>query len=172
MNKSCANLISNPLQPGPLGPDLGQLGGGVLESRTERNTLSETGLAQENRSLRYYHAGLLHKNRWGWDQMIGWWWWSSPRRLPNIILGAVPCDVTSAILPLAGALNPATRPTVDKPSEEFALVIGRFVLGPDAAVLDKVRLDLDVGFVVDVDWVFSYTCSNTEYSLAIASESF
>merc|ERR1719474_2053614 len=92
----CFHLISNPLQPGPLGPDLGELGGGVLESRTERNTLGETGLAQENRSLRYYHAGLLHKNRWGWDQMIGWWWWSSPRRLPNIILGAVPCGVPSA----------------------------------------------------------------------------
>ena len=55
------------------------------------------------------------------------------------------------ILPLAGALTPATRPIVDKPSEEFALVIGRFELGPDVAVLDKVRLDLDVDFVVDVD---------------------
>ena len=55
------------------------------------------------------------------------------------------------ILLLAGALNPATRPIVDKPSEGFALVIGRIVLGPDDAVLDKVRLDLDVGFVVYVD---------------------
>ena len=55
------------------------------------------------------------------------------------------------ILLLAGALNPATRPTVDKPREEFALVIGRVVRRPDVAVLDKVRLDLDVGFVVDVD---------------------
>ena len=55
------------------------------------------------------------------------------------------------MLLLDGALNPPTRPIVDKPSEEFALVIGRFVLGPDVAVLDKVRLDLDVGFVVDVD---------------------
>ena len=55
------------------------------------------------------------------------------------------------VLLLAGALNPATRPIVDKPREEFALVIGRVVLGPDVAVLDKVRLDLDVGFVVDVD---------------------
>ena len=76
------------------------------------------------------------------------------------------------ILLLAGALNPATRPIVDKPSEEFALVIGRFALEPDVAVLDKVRLDLDVGFFVDVDWGFSYICSKTEYSLAIASESF
>ena len=76
------------------------------------------------------------------------------------------------MLLLAGALDPPTRPIVDKPSEEFALVIGRFVLGPDVAVLDKVRLDLDVGFFVDVDWVFSYICSKTEYSLAIASESF
>ena len=76
------------------------------------------------------------------------------------------------MLLLAGALNPATRPIVDKPSEEFALVIGQFVLGPDVAVLDKVGLDLDVGFVVDVDRVFSYICSRTEYSLAIASESF
>ena len=55
------------------------------------------------------------------------------------------------MLLLAGALNPATRPIVDKPSEEFALVIGRFVLGPDVAVLDNVRLDLNVGFAVDVD---------------------
>ena len=46
------------------------------------------------------------------------------------------------ILLLDGALNPPTRPIVDKPSEEFALVIGRIVLGPDVVVLDKVRLDL------------------------------
>ena len=55
------------------------------------------------------------------------------------------------MLLLAGALDPATRPIVDKLSEENALVIGRFVLGPDVAVLDNMRLDLDVGFAVDVD---------------------
>ena len=55
------------------------------------------------------------------------------------------------ILQLVGALKPATRPVVEKPREEFALVMGRLVLGPDVAVLDKVRLDLDVGLVVDVD---------------------
>ena len=52
---------------------------------------------------------------------------------------------------LVGALKPATRPVVEKPREECALVMGRLVLGPDVAVLDKVRLDLDVGLVVDVD---------------------